>query len=256
MAGQFKEFGAKIAAIRKSHGDSQTAFKERLRDATVDSIRAWERGAYKPGTDNLIRLADLASGDLVFDMLAEAGITIERMRAWLPDASTPPARTLIHLPEIHLATAKDWERFKPDDGEEDLTFDALPLLADAAAAGPAREVDENKLEGWALIHRSFMHGHRPGNVVCIRVKGNSMDPVLTSGSIVGVDVSKRQVTWSGARMALVGYGGDVTVKLVRALPRGRLEISAHNHEAWPTQEVSLGVAEVRGQVAWWWARAK
>ena len=173
----------------------------------------------------------------------------------MAETSNPPARTLIPFPEIRLEKAKDWEKFTPRGGEEEL-FHAVPLFTDSAAAGPAREIDETKIEGWVLAHSDLMKGHRPGNVVAIRVKGDSMNPVIPSGSIVAVDISRRQITWRGQKLALVSFEGDVTVKLVRPLPRAKIEISAYNSEVWPTQESSLSQAEIRGTVVWWWAPAK
>jgi len=254
MPGQFAPLGAAIAAIRKAHDLRQWQFAESLGVSLV-TVQMWEQGLKKPGVDKLLKLADMAPAQLVWELLKEIGIRPERARAWLPHAPMPTAPALIPSSEIRLITPENWKKFSGV-GDQEKTYDVLPLFRDARAATSARGTDEKDIEGWAIIHRSMNRGHRPQDVVCVRVKGDSMEPVMPDGSIVAVDISRLQVTWHRPKPALVGFEGAVTVKLVRALPGGRLELRAYNETAWPSRQCSLDQAEIRGQVLWWWACAR
>jgi transcriptional regulator with XRE-family HTH domain len=250
------ELGSKIKAVCEANRITYEQLAVRLGVSSANVNSYLHRKIKEPSAKMMIGLAELAptiEAGLYF--LGLIGLSQEKMRSWLPDASKPPARTLIETPEIRVITAKEWEHLRGA-GDEEISYDAIPLFRSPVAAGTPREVDEKDVEGWALIHRSLMKGHRPGNVVCVRVKGNSMEPVLPDHGLAAVDISMRQITWSGARMALVGFEGDVTVKLVKKLPKTMVEISAYNNDAWEPQERSNSQVDILGTVVWWWGRAK
>ena len=64
-------------------------------------------------------------------------------------------------------------------------FVVLPLLRDAAAAGPGRQIREDDIEGPAIIHRDWCP--HPEHTDYVRVSGDSMEPVIPDRSIVTID---------------------------------------------------------------------
>ena len=254
MPGEFARLGAVIATIRKAHGLRQREFAEALGVSLV-AVQMWEQGLKRPGIDNILKLADLAPPDLVWEVLKEIGLRPERARAWLPHAPKLAIPTPVAAPDIRLITAEQWRKFLRA-GEEEKAYDVLPLFREGATVDPAREPEETEIEGWTIIHHSMNRGHRTQAIVCVRVKGHSMDPVMPDGSIAAVDISRRAVIWREPKPALVKFEDVVTVKLVRALPRGRLELSAYNSDAWPVRECAISEAEIRGHVIWWLGRLR
>ncbi len=246
--------GAKLKSAREAMKLSQAAFCARF-DIALDALRKWEQGRADPGPEYVGKLIKALGSEARF-ILDYMHLTPADLEALLPrPVGAPPARPLPTPPEIRVMKASVWEKTRGR-GEEQFLYDALPLLLEPAAAGSPREIAEQEIEGWAIIHRSMMRGHRPGDVVCVRVAGNSMEPVLPDRSIVAANVTRREVNWRGAKLALVGFENAVTVKLLRPLPHDRCEVSAYNHEVWPPRQCSLDQIELRGQVVWWWARAK
>lgn len=72
--------------------------------------------------------------------------------------------------------------------EQELSeFLVLPLLRDPTAAGPGRRITDHDVEGPAIIHRAWCP--HPNRTDYVRVKGNSMEPVIPDGSIVTIDKS-------------------------------------------------------------------
>ena len=61
----------------------------------------------------------------------------------------------------------------------------LPILAGRIAAGPPTEVDESKITDWAHCLRA--HIPHPSKTTCVRVDGDSMEPNVPDGSLVGID---------------------------------------------------------------------
>ena len=66
-------------------------------------------------------------------------------------------------------------------------FCVLPLLRDPTAAGPGRRITEHDVEGPAVIHRAWCP--HPTRTDYVRVKGDSMEPVIPDGAIVTIDKS-------------------------------------------------------------------
>jgi len=73
-------------------------------------------------------------------------------------------------------------------GREELSdFYVLPLLRDPTAAGPGRRITDEDVEGPAIIHRAWCP--HPDTTDYVRVRGDSMEPVIPDGSIVTIDKS-------------------------------------------------------------------
>ena len=108
-------------------------------------------------------------------------------------------------------------RIKPTDRE--LTeFYVLPLLRDPTAAGPGRRITDDDVEGPAIIHRVWCP--HPGRTDYVRVKGDSMEPVIPDGAIVTID---RSYT---AAEALVGTVAAIYIAATEEVTIRRLQKDA------------------------------
>ena len=74
---------------------------------------------------------------------------------------------------------------RPTTKAEMAEFYVLPLLRDPTAAGPGRQITESDVEGPAVIHRAWCP--HPTRTDYVRVKGNSMEPIIPDNSIVTID---------------------------------------------------------------------
>jgi phage repressor protein C with HTH and peptisase S24 domain len=169
---------------------------------------------------------------------------------WLYDGHDPPCRlSLDDLPQprVIFSSALD-QAAASAAGVRVEDFRAVPLVEDAVAAGAARVVSD-QIEGWAWVYAPLL-GKRQ-NLVAVRVRGNSMDPVLPEGSVAVVDRGDRRVVRGGAYV--VRLDGGVTVKYVRRdgadlvlVPENREHLQARI----PARE---GEADpIVGRVVWSW----
>lgn len=102
-------------------------------------------------------------------------------------------------------------------------FVSIPLLADAAAAGPAAVVDERDVEDYVVMYRDWVP--HPAQTKCLRVKGDSMHPVLPSGSLVAVDATMREPRDLNGAIVAALVDDAVVVKWLRATERGVVLVS-------------------------------
>lgn len=221
----------------------------------LDTWRKWEQGHYRP-TDflSIAKLIRLFGSD-AWPILELLGIQRDDLLAALPERpAEPPRPSLIARPTVQFVMPHEWELLKPA-ADQEFVYDLLPLLRDPAAAGPGREIAERDVESWVAIHRSQTRGRRVGEIVCVRLSGHSMEPVLPHGSIVAVDTSRRMPDLRRRRAFLVSLAGEVTAKLLRRAGPG-VEITAYNVELWLPRTLSWGAVDILGSIIWWWARAE
>lgn len=92
----------------------------------------------------------------------------------------------------------------------------------------------------------------PTNAACVRVSGNSMEPVLPNGSTVGVDTSQTNVI--DGKMYAINHDGMLRIKTLYKLPGGGLRLRSFNLDEWPDERYEgdeLKQITVIGKVFWY-----
>ncbi|MFL1501133.1 S24 family peptidase [Pseudomonas sp. O64] len=74
------------------------------------------------------------------------------------------------------------------------------------------------------------------DVVCMKVEGSSMDPVLPDGSTVGIDRGKQKIR--DGDIYAVSHGGHLRVKMLYKLPLGGVRMRSFNRDEYPDEEYS------------------
>jgi len=114
-------------------------------------------------------------------------------------------------PIVHFTKSLDVEPEKINESH----YLAVPLMDDPIAAGQPF-IPTDSVSEWAWIHRSQIG--RRSNLVAIRVKGRSMEPLILDGAIVAVDRDDK--TPPGIFAARNDEG--VTLKRVKVIGRNLL----------------------------------
>lgn len=127
----------------------------------------------------------------------------------------------------------------------------IRLLADRAAGGDPREVNENDIEGYTVIYASWV---KPGAVYSsLRMRGDSMTPVLNPGDIVGVNHSRKDPAEIRGKIALVEIPNEgITVKYLN-LMGDHLVLTPANPLA-QTSYPRLSESRIIGAVEWAWRK--
>jgi phage repressor protein C with HTH and peptisase S24 domain len=86
------------------------------------------------------------------------------------------------------------------------------------------------------------------NAVCVEVIGNSMEPVLPNGATVGVDMGCTEI--KDGKMYAIDYGDLLRVKLLYAVPGGKVRIRSYNSEEHEEEIRDRDQIRVIGKVFW------
>lgn len=198
----------------------------------------YESGRSQPSYRDLVKIARVLHTNAGYLAFGETPSPTQEGQANSPDA------------ELMTTTIEPWDSNTPlDDDEVEIPF----FMEVEAAAGIGSEV---QMETWgpklrfakSTLRRS---GVQPENAAAVKVSGNSMEPVLPEGAVIGVDTSNTHV--SDGKLYAVDHGGLLRVKMLYRVPGG-LRLKSFNEAEHPEELVKGDdLAEIRviGRVFWY-----
>lgn len=243
------EWSLKILALRRSLNLSQSDLAEKL-DMSAMAVSRWERGKLEPTARAYLRLANLVDDPLSWFFWGRAGLNTADIMRVLPAAERRLRGGKFDVVKVvHAGAGRKTEKVKPTD------FVAIPILpVDAATLGERTEevsdIDQLKPESLWAAPASWCPN--PTRTISLRVKGNSMSPLILDGYLIAVDTSKSSreklrgqivVAWSKKTRQLV------VSRLIRFDHTDAL-VSDHREH----QSVSLAAESgwrIVGKVLWW-----
>jgi phage repressor protein C with HTH and peptisase S24 domain len=200
------------------------------------------------------------------------GVTKATISQWESAATSPKGKNLYNLAK-NLQCTTDWLLFgkesKPKSNAEWAgpmeTWDSNTPLSDDEVEIPFyMEVELAAGHGMAEAQHYFGPKLRfakstlrrsnvnPENAACVRVSGNSMEPVLPNGSTVGVDTSQTNVI--DGKMYAINHDGMLRIKTLYKLPGGGLRLRSFNTDEWPDERYegdSINLIKIIGKVFWY-----
>ena len=149
------------------------------------AVSRWERGVAEPSGSSYIRLGNMAGNPLGWFFWKDAGLRLSDVTRVLPREHLCIARAKVARVQIvHAGGSKRAPKKN--------SLVAIPLLpVHAGTSGfPGDNIDiaEAPIED-VLAAPSTWCPH-PESTVCLRVKGNSMSPLILDGYIIAVDTSQ------------------------------------------------------------------
>lgn len=240
---QLPQWALQVVNLRKSQRLTQQAFAAKL-NVTQTSVSSWESGTKEPKPEMYFRMAKIwpQAEQVPFLLKRAADISgafqIPGLDKMLGQSKKP----------VRSTRQAKFGRFSNEAVE-------IPLLKDAAAAGTPRQVQEREIEDMLPMPESLCP--HPDSIVCIRVEGDSMSPVLEPGYIVAVDTAETdRARLYNQMVAARDPEGGVTIKWFRK--SGNSEMLIPNHTSKRHQPVVI-VAAAEGEQGWsiigkvlWW----
>lgn len=228
--------------LRKVRGSLSQAEFARLLGIRQQQYSRYESGRRVPPDDVLLRAARYANLDvqrlLAQPVLAPEGAAVigERLHPLAPEVR-------IVAPQELRGRLERLERVE--------NYIPIPLVADRAAAGDPLLIDEHDIEGFAVIYQSWLS--ESGRYACVRLRGDSMRPVLDEGDIVAINHARRDPALLRGKIVAASVPGEgVTIKYLNWDERSWV-LEPENRAYRPIyvpkdQEVLVGAVE------WCWRR--
>ena len=176
------EWSQKIAIFRHALKLSQSEFAKRL-GASAMAVSRWERAIQEVPANIYIQLGNLAGDPLCWYFWGCAGLrTADVMRV------LPAARQRLQedrLPILRIVHAGG--RKKSPTTADFVAVPLLPVHAGTPDEAGDRIVDLEQVQPEATLAAPVEWCPNPKSTICLRVKGNSMSPLILDGYIIAVD---------------------------------------------------------------------
>lgn len=189
----------------------------------------------------------------------------------IEDGSTKSPRMIVPLANA-LKCPPNWLLFGDKHSEEDISiigdidawsrdaslkdddielpyFEQIELSAGNGALG-MEEHQQSKLRFSKTTLKKY--NVDPRFAVCAKVNGDSMHPVLPSGSTIGIDTSKTNII--DGKMFAINHDGMLRIKKIYRLPNRGLRLKSFNKEEFPDESYQKSDVEhikILGQIFWY-----
>jgi transcriptional regulator with XRE-family HTH domain len=245
------EWSRKILAFREALNLTQGDLGKRLKTSAM-AVSRWERGEAEPPADAYIRLGNIADDPLCWFFWGRAGLSTADVMRVLPTASRRLRQGRIATVQVvHAGTAS------PPEGASFVAIPILPVYAATPGENAEEVADLDQLKPEALWAAPSAWCPNPARTISLRVKGNSMSPLILDGYIVAVDTSNIPrdeligqivVAWNTKEKRLL------LSRLIRFDHTDALVSDQREH-----QSVSLANGSswrIVGRVLWWTGKAR
>jgi len=242
------EWSARILRLLDELKLTQAGLAERL-GVSPATVSRWIQGKHEPTSEGYVSLGNLARGAECAYFWERAGVDIDK----LADAGEKPASSIRVAPEdLHFLPAR-----KPRMLEKTVNAVAIPLLAVTVYGDPMppREnvrLSEAQVEETLLAPAEWCP--HPEQIVAMHLAGDSMAPVIPSGSIVCVDTAIADRDKLNRKIVVFSHR-DLGFKLARFQRVGGADLLiAANHRYEPMDVTNAAKWKVFGEVLWWISR--
>lgn len=186
----------------------------------------------------------------LLDLAKALGCTAEELQYGIGQSAQRSVKP-IESNAVFAGGFETWDRNSPlGDDEVEVPFYMEVELAAGAGITDIREYTGPKLRfAKSTLKRQ---GVSATDAVCVKVNGNSMEPVLPHGSTVGVDTSATEIV--DGKMYAINHDGMLRVKMLYKLPGGGIRLRSYNLDEWPDEHINieqLKSIKVIGKVFWY-----
>jgi phage repressor protein C with HTH and peptisase S24 domain len=176
-----------IETFRHSLKLNQQEFGAQL-GTTAMSVSRWERGEAEPPAEAYIRMGNIAGDPRCWSFWERAGLSISDVKRVLPSADhrRGQVKSSARMNVVHAGVSEAQAGLTADF----VTVPLLPVLAATPGEYGDKEADIAMSTPEGLLAAPTSWCPHPAETVCLRVKGNSMSPLILDGYMIAVDTAE------------------------------------------------------------------
>lgn len=240
------EWAAAIFELRQRLKLSQATLAGSLHCSAM-AISRWERGDQEPGAGSYINLGNLAGAPLCWYFWGRGGLRTEDLMRVMPKVWKRSNQTRV----INLQIASAGSGDKKSSGSP---FVAIPLLK-AVAASHGGTGDRSMLLHDAPVETLIAAPKdwcpNPFSTTCLRMRGNSMMPLIRDGYILVADSSQTNPAELDRKVVIVWHK-DTGLTVSRMHHYGNTDVlGPENNEYDPIVLDSSQNWKILAKVLWW-----
>ena len=166
-------------------------------------------------------------------------------------ATLKVAEFLYDAPTINIITSEEYKKLLRKPGATKACI-PIPLISEPIAAGVPVCIKEKDIEGFVFVYKKWIkQGH---TYCCLRVRGNSMHPIISDGFIITIDLNENDPL-KLERQIVAARGKDRVILKYLILTEKDYILLPHNiTEAKPIVVPRTEPNPIIGKVASWWGK--
>lgn len=246
------KWAAAILELRRSLRLDQAAFGERLRCSAM-TVSRWERGVQEPPSHAYIELGNLSGDPVCWFFWGRAGLRNEDLMRVVPQLRQRLSKTA--MPDFEIVTAGSGGKKR---SHSKVQLVAIPLLKVVAASHGDKGDDisvlhEAPFESMVAAPKDWCPN--PAATSCLRVKGNSMMPLIQNGYVVAVDSSQNERAKLNGKI-VIAWHRDTGLTVSRLQRYGHTDILQPENREYETITLdSKHQWKILAKVLWWIGKA-
>lgn len=244
------QWSERIRQVLRDLKLTQAGLAERL-GVSPATVSRWIQGKHEPTAETYIALGNLAQRPEGIYFWERAGMDA----AGLSDASLHRLMSSLRvsLRDFKLVASRKTSKQLSDKGNA-VAIPLLNVTAFGDQTAPKENVSLSEVEVEDILLAPLSWCPHPEKMISMHVAGNSMYPLIASGSIIFVDTAVTDREVLDQKLTVVAHR-DMGFKLARfqRLAGSDLMVSA-NHKYLPIDVSNASKWKIYGEVLWWVAR--
>jgi SOS-response transcriptional repressor LexA/DNA-binding transcriptional regulator YiaG len=245
-----QDWATTIFKMRQRLNLSQTAFGQRLYSSAM-AVSRWERGTQEPAAGTYINLGILAGDPLCWYFWGRAGLRNEEFIRVMPKLKKSMRRT--NAINFQIANAGGGHK-RPKVAQ----LVAVPLLKLVAASHGENgdrvpTLHDAPVESMIAAPKAWCPN--PAATTCLRVKGNSMNPLLYDGNILVADSSQTDPSKLDGKI-VIAWHKDKGLTVSRLQAYDHTEVLRAENSAYESIVLNKKHSwKIVAKVLWWIGKA-
>jgi len=240
-----------IRSLRASLGLNQGEFGSRIGFSAM-AVSRWERGAQEPPSHGYIALGNLAPKSSCWYFWERAGLRTENVLRVIPTLEKITRTSKLQNFEIVNAGSG------PKKATAKISLVAVPLL-DVAAASTHEKGDNLSLLSDAPVESMIAAPKdwcpNPAYTSCLRVRGDSMAPLINDGYFVAVDSSQIDLKNLDGKI-VIAWHKDVGLAIARFRRYDHTDVLVPENSTYSSVTISAKQPwKIIASVLWWLGKA-
>jgi SOS-response transcriptional repressor LexA len=240
-----------IGDLRVRLNLNQAAFGSRVGFSAM-AVSRWERGAQEPPSHGYIALGNIARDETCWYFWERAGLRSEHVLRVLPTLQQSSSASKLH--NLEIVNAGSAPRRLPDK----IQLVAVPLLKVMAASHGEKGDDlpllsDAPIEGMMAAPKDWCPN--PSYTSCLRVRGNSMAPLIQNGYVVAVDSSQIDLNGLDGKI-VIAWHKDVGLTISRFRRYDHTEVLVSENTEYGSITINAKHPwKIVATVLWWVGKA-
>ena len=212
---------------------------------THQAVSRYFRKGILPNYDAMLKIANYAQVSMEWLLTGEG--PKGRLAAALREGELSQAAT------INIITSEEYKGLLRDRISAE-GYIAIPLISEPIIAGDPLVIKEKDIEGFICVYRTWVkRGH---SYCCLRVRGDSMHPIISHGFMVAIDLNESEPLRLGGQIVAARHQDEVILRYLIVAEKDYIllphDITSYKLIAIPRTEPN----PIIGRVSWWWGKQK